>query len=331
MKPVLAALALLIPVTLASAQDSGAWRDPSAHRVQLVTVEDGVRLEVLDWGRSGRPLVLLAGSGSTAHVFDGFAEKLIGTGHVYGITRRGFGVSSHPPSGYDDQRLADDVVQVIRLLGITKPVLVGHSMAGGELTTVASRFPDLPSALVYLDAGADPSDLPILDPAMRVLYDRLPPSIKDGQQPSVEELRTFQGYRDFQTRVLGFAFPESELRNIFDTNADGTRGRYRTAGTVSTQIGEGQQKRDYTGIRAPILAFFAGEPPVHPPADTAGRAAVKAYQTAKAAFTERWKSQMRRARGSVRIVHLADASHFVFFSNQADVLREVRQFVAGLP
>jgi hypothetical protein len=39
-------------------------------------VQEGVRLEVLDWGGSGRPLVLLAGGGDTAHVFDDFAPKL---------------------------------------------------------------------------------------------------------------------------------------------------------------------------------------------------------------------------------------------------------------
>jgi non-heme chloroperoxidase len=61
------------------------WRDPSKHRVQFITVEDGVRLEVLEWGGSGKPLVLLAGSGNTAHVFDGFAEKLKPLAHVYGI------------------------------------------------------------------------------------------------------------------------------------------------------------------------------------------------------------------------------------------------------
>ena len=38
------------------------WRDPSPHRIQFVTVDEGVRLEVLDWGGTGRPVVLLAGS-----------------------------------------------------------------------------------------------------------------------------------------------------------------------------------------------------------------------------------------------------------------------------
>ena len=36
-------------------------------KVQFVTVEPDVRLEVLDWGGSGRPLIFLAGNGDTAH------------------------------------------------------------------------------------------------------------------------------------------------------------------------------------------------------------------------------------------------------------------------
>ena len=70
------------------------------HTVQFVTVDKDVKLEVLDWGGSGRPVVLLAGLGNNAHVFDKFAPKLTGTYHVYGITRRGFGASSAPaPTG----------------------------------------------------------------------------------------------------------------------------------------------------------------------------------------------------------------------------------------
>jgi pimeloyl-ACP methyl ester carboxylesterase len=60
----------------------------------MVSVEKGVSLEVLDWGGTGRPLVLLTGLGDTAHVFDEFAPKLTASYHVYGITRRGRGASS---------------------------------------------------------------------------------------------------------------------------------------------------------------------------------------------------------------------------------------------
>src|SRR5206468_8408888 len=125
--------------TPACARERTLSQDPSKPEVRFVTVEDDVRLEVLDWGGSGRPIVLLAGSGNTAHVFDDFAPKLTACCHVFGITRRGYGASSHPASGYDDQRLADDVFQVLKVLKIDKPILAGHSMAGGELTTLGNQ------------------------------------------------------------------------------------------------------------------------------------------------------------------------------------------------
>lgn len=75
---VLPIVLLLAPLC---AQESPAWRDPSSHRVQFVTVDDNVRLEVLDWGGPGRAIVLLAGLGNTAHVFDDFAQKLTARYH----------------------------------------------------------------------------------------------------------------------------------------------------------------------------------------------------------------------------------------------------------
>ena len=37
------------------------WTDPSHHKLLFVTVAPDVKLEVLEWGGTGRPLVLLAG------------------------------------------------------------------------------------------------------------------------------------------------------------------------------------------------------------------------------------------------------------------------------
>src|SRR6516162_11507511 len=133
------------------------WRDPSPHTVRFVTVAPDVRLEVLDWGGTGRPVVLLAGLGNTAHVFDDFAPKLTGDYHVYGITRRGFGASSAPlPSGdamYSADRLGDDVLAVLDALKLSRPVLAGHSLGGEELSSVGSRHPERVAGLIYLDAG----------------------------------------------------------------------------------------------------------------------------------------------------------------------------------
>ena len=116
-------------------------------------MDKNVELEVLEWGRSGRPVVLLAGGGDTAHVFDQFAPRLAAHYHVYGITRRGFGASGFSASAYGADRLGDDVLAVLDALKLDRPVLVGHSIAGEELGSVGARHPDRVAGLVYLEAG----------------------------------------------------------------------------------------------------------------------------------------------------------------------------------
>ena len=120
---------------------------------QFLTMDDGVKLEVLDWGGSGRPLVLLAGLENTAHVYDGFAPRLTGTYHVYGITRRGHGASGAPEFGYSADRLGDDVLAALEMLKLQGAVLVGNGIAGEELSMVGSRHPERVAGLIYLDAG----------------------------------------------------------------------------------------------------------------------------------------------------------------------------------
>src|SRR5215831_15646626 len=146
-----------LPLELNRATPATFWRHSSPHSVQFISVDQGVTLEVLDWGGpSGaqvRTLVLLTGRGNTAHVYDQFVQKLTPRYHVYGITRRGFGASSAPASGYGADRLGDDVLNVIDALKIGKPVLVGHSIAGEELSSIGSRYPERVAGLVYLESG----------------------------------------------------------------------------------------------------------------------------------------------------------------------------------
>src|ERR1700676_3533211 len=47
-------LALVLTADLTGVAQTPAWQDPSGHQAQFVTVEKDVRLEVLDWGGTGR-------------------------------------------------------------------------------------------------------------------------------------------------------------------------------------------------------------------------------------------------------------------------------------
>ena len=127
----------------------------------MTTIGRGVTLEVVDWGGRGRTLVFLAGLGNSAHVFDSFAPQFTDRFHVVGITRRGFGASASaaPPSDLDT--LVADITATLDSLELGQVVLVGHSIAGEEMT----RFAELHDARcgpIYLDAAYDRSGIDTL-------------------------------------------------------------------------------------------------------------------------------------------------------------------------
>src|SRR5262245_19444564 len=138
------------PETHDGAEHSAIGLDTSGHGVSIVTVEPGVELEVLDWGGTGEALVLHAGLGDNAHIYDEFAYQFTDRFHVIGITRRGFGRSSQPAHGYDLATRVRDDITVLDALKIRAAVLVGHSVAGTELNKIATEYPDRVIKLIYL-------------------------------------------------------------------------------------------------------------------------------------------------------------------------------------
>ncbi len=54
---------------------------------------------------------------------------------------------------YSADRLGDDVMAVLQQLRLEHPVLLGHSIAGEELSSIGSRFPQRVAGLIYLEAG----------------------------------------------------------------------------------------------------------------------------------------------------------------------------------
>jgi pimeloyl-ACP methyl ester carboxylesterase len=116
-KFLLASALIVVPLQLAApafARNPTTQNPASVPAVQFVSVEKDIKLEVLDWGGTGRSILLLAGLGGTAHGFDKFARKLTPRYHLFGITRRGFGESSTPPpvpASYTADRLGEDVWQ----------------------------------------------------------------------------------------------------------------------------------------------------------------------------------------------------------------------------
>jgi non-heme chloroperoxidase len=323
----------LIPVLMVLAPGCAqGWHDPSKHNVQFVTVDDGVRLEVLNWGGSGRPVVLLAGLGTTAHVFDGFAEKLTESYHVYGITRRGYGASSRTPSGYSEQRRAEDDLRIIDALKLVKPVMAGHSVAGDELSQLGIHHYDRIGGLVYLDALNDATD----DYTEYIaLCRKLPKTMQTAPSPSASDLKSFRAYRDWRAASGNVAFPESELRSEFAQSSGGSVGPYKTPEDVPAAIIAGREKHDYSQIRVPVLVLvgFPKTPDEqmqeYHVTDEGERTIVEAVYGMYVGMTRHRIDRINRAAGGARVVELWGGDHYVFLSNPDDVLREIRVFSAS--
>jgi pimeloyl-ACP methyl ester carboxylesterase len=339
-KPRGAAILLLvagITCSAAPAQD-GSWRDPSPHAVSSVTVAEGVNLEVLDWGGSGINVVLLAGSGSSAHVYDEFAPKLKDCCHVMGLTRRGHGTSSHPPSGYDDQQLANDLYEALIQLKIDRPVLVGHSASGGEMTTLTRQHPDLPGGLVYMDAIGDLEDDPPADTEWLALQQKLPPGVNPSPSCAPLDRSTFEAFRTTWGCRIGFTLPLSELHNLFE-DAGGRVGPARMPDWAFRAMGQGQAFRhDYSNIRVPVLAllqypattenFLAATK--YEPKDDAERQAIDRFIERSRVVFGRWETKLTRQVPNARVVNLGQVGHFLFLTREDEVLRELHAFMAGL-
>jgi pimeloyl-ACP methyl ester carboxylesterase len=326
---IIAGISIVVVCTACAAQTVSEWRDPSPHRATMVSVDREVTLEVLDWGGTGRPLVLLAGLGNTAHVFDDFAPRLTSIGHVYGITRRGYGRSSVPQHGYDADRLADDVLAVLDALRLERPLLIGHSIAGEELSSLAARHPLRAGGLVYLDAAGDRTVPP---PAM--------PSIPSAR-PTAADRRSIAAFQAWGRAATGMAFPESELRQTMTIGADGSVGDPSAPGFVSQAIVAGVKRPDYARMQIPALSVQS-----LPPASVAEARAAKTFnpgmfpgasdsaldelfsaiRTVTRAQTDAFEKGLKGARN----VELVGASHHDFLSHPDDVFREIRAFLATL-
>ena len=121
---------------------------------------DGVRFHYLDWGGDGDPLLLLAGLGCTAHVFAELAPHVSDRFRVLALTRRGHGLTDQVQSGHALADAAEDARSLLDALGIERAHLAGHSMGGGEVSTLAARHPGRVARVVYLDGAYDWADSP---------------------------------------------------------------------------------------------------------------------------------------------------------------------------
>lgn len=286
-----------------------------SHTSTMVTVAPDVRLEVLDWGGRGPALVFLAGFGDTGHVFDGFAPQFTASHHVLAITRRGFGASSHPVSGYDSSTLARDITTVLDSLHISRATFVGHSFAGTELTRLGAFHAPRVDALIYLDASYDFARL-YADPRWKRAFPIPKPSA-----PTSDDM---VAWRRWYAMVTGPGIPDHEIALLGASNGPDR----------STQLQSGAGASVFSRIRAPVLALWAtprsvrDQYPYWSTLDAAGQAQLQASFTDQEAVRKEHLDRFRRALPTARVQTVSGGRHFLFLSHPEPVRAAMRRFLA---
>jgi len=304
------------------------WRDAAPHEPSSVTVDEGVQLEVLDFGGSGPPILLLPGLGATAHSFDELAPLLARHHRVVAMTRRGAGYSSKPDFGFETARLAQDVLQVMDALDLNKVLLVGHSIASEELTWLGGQHPERFSGLVYLDAAYDRSGERSKNSRLRELSRSLPP------EPPIppEAFLNYDAMKRFLAERGHDRLPEGELiafRNVDKPYLAGAPAiDARTQQAISAAI----QAPDYAALKIPALAVYAFPDPNKPPppwydANDAGVKEVLAEIATRNDEIKRRNIELfRRGVEKGQVLELQNASHYIIQSNQQQVLEAIEAF-----
>ncbi len=295
--------------------------------LQMIEVQSDIHLETLDWAGPGRDVLLLAGLGQTAHIYEYFAPRLASEYHVVAMTRRGYGASTHAAGGYTPTRLALDIIAVCDSLNLTSPVLVGHSLAGAEMAHAARLRPGRFAGFVFLDAAYDPS----LVSDYRALA---PPPVQPA--PRSADRISSDGVRNYIRRTRGYLAPETEIAALHVFTADGRLKDMNSSKLSQGLIMDAMTPPPFRRIDAPALAIFikptlASLYPAHvtfsPAAKKAAKARIRLLRQLMSAQLATFEANSPNTWTQV----WDGSSHHLFLTEPTRVLTATRALIEALP
>ena len=319
----IACVIVLVGSTMSAAQRPASstppWRDVSPHRAGFIG-PPGHRINYLDWGGAGEPLVLLHGWNSNAHAFDDIAPRLAGQFHVVALSLPGFGASDAPAPGYTLNVAADAIIDALDSLHIERASFAGHSFAGWMLSRLATRHPSRVQGLVYLDAAFDlrRSDSIV---ALRPLA-----------RPPTAGLRTQE---DVMTWLR---------RNVFGMWSSALEAEYRgrsaeeaeRAPRLASIVADAEASpEEWSRIQAPVLgicalATVASEFPWLAPGDSRNVAARSYVNVVRRPFQRAECARFHYTVPRSRTIEV-EGHHYVFVAHPGVVVDAVRSFLKHAP
>src|SRR5262249_11700965 len=196
---------------------------------------------------------------------------------------------------------------------------------GLEMSSVATRYPKRIAGAIYLDAAYSYA----FDNGKGSNLNEVKGEPRS-PRPRPDDMANFAALIKWNTQTNGFALPESELRQLYEATADGRVGKRlipQAAGKMQLPTTK------YAVIPVAALVIFAVPHDLGPwlkGADASVQDAAKKFAALETSLTERQAKAIEEAVPTARVVRIANASHYVYLSNQAEVLKYMRVFISKL-
>jgi len=133
-----------------------------AHWSEETVHANGIGIHYTRTGGDKPPVILSHGLTDNGACWTRLAEALAGDYDVIMPDARGHGQSDAPEEGYRTEERAADIIGLIDVLGLDRPVLIGHSMGGESSAMAAAQAPHLVRAVILEDpafaSGQAPAD-----------------------------------------------------------------------------------------------------------------------------------------------------------------------------
>ena len=291
---------------------------------------NGVKLHYLDWGGTGKPLVLLTGLGATSKYYGGLAPKLTKRFKVLGLTRRGHGQSDRPAE-FNLDIFVEDIRHFLDAMGIERAILVGHSMAGFEMPLFARRYPQRVEAIVYMDAIYPKMDS---EPDFSDDPTNALPSI----EPTADDFASLNAYFAYKRKArpdwarIWCKAIEDDLLECVRIEADGRiqeTSDDEYFGRIWQEVAS--QYPEYEKVKCPMLAIF----PIghyHPSvplnvSDEIQKAANKYWQERVLPFIQETIKSFRQTAPKAHIVELDTPYHRIFLAREDETVGAIFDFL----
>jgi len=127
------------------------------------------------------PIVLIHGTGSSLHTFEGWTSQLKSSNRIVRMDLPGYGLTGpFPDQNYSIDNYVDFLMHFLTSVGIKRCVLGGNSLGGEIAWSFTAKYPEMVDKLILIDASGYPSK-----------SKNVPLAFKIAQTPFIKHVFTF--------------------------------------------------------------------------------------------------------------------------------------------